>query len=394
MLAEIDQEVQAQTASRHREEQMEQAAAILGLDQKTLRKRRASAMQPTLQEFLLGRWAEHALVTQNETTRRTTASHISYLIYFLGQRRLDDVDQAAVAQVREGLFRDGPKSFMITKAGVPRKRRSETFTPTAINRILATLAAALNLAEREGIIDRAPHVDLLPRDESEPIVPPSDQDLADILKVALDFTEIAPLMPEAIELAAETGMRAGEQFALTWRSIDFAMGATGAIRIEKQARAKLIDGKPWKPKHMKNRIIPLTPRAREILLDLKTRVPSGPNDPAIPSRGGAPYNRLEAAPDKAGKGFFPDVVDAAGLANRVRWHDLRHYFAVRGLLRGIPMAAISAWLGHSDINLTVKRYGRWGSEAREQWEWVKKMNGPITAIAPRPNLTAVDGGRE
>jgi len=307
---------------------------------------------------------------------------------------LDDVDQAAVAKVREGLLLDGPRSFTLNRSGVPRKPRCGSFTPTAVNRILASLAAALNLAEREKFIDRAPRVDLLPRDESDPIVPPTDEQLAQILKAAEDFREIAPLMPEAIELAAETGMRAGEQFTRTWRSIDFSMHDTGAIRIEKEPRAKLVDGTPWRPKHKKMRIIPLTPRAREILLRIREQVPSEPDAPVIPSRGGAPYNRLEAAPDKSGKGFFSDVINAAGLVGHVRWHDLRHYFAVRALLRGVPIAVVSAWLGHSDVNLTVKRYGRWAAEAREQWAWARKMSEPIDAIRPRPPLAVVDGGKE
>ena len=74
-------------------------------------------------------------------------------------------------------------------------------------------------------------------------------------------------------------------------------------------------------------------------------------------------------------------------------HDLRHYFAVRALMRGVPMAVVSAWLGHSDINLTVKRYGRWAAEAREQWAWARRMSEPIDAIPPRPALAVVDGGR-
>ena len=394
MVIELDREVRRLLDSHQLEEEKQRAAKLLGIEAPTPTNKRASAMQPTLRDFLVERWAEHALVTQNETTRRTTRSHVAYLTYYVGELRLGDVDQAAVARVREGLWNSGPRSFALNRSGEPRKRRSETFTPTAVNRILATLAAALNLAEREGHLDRAPRVDLLPRDESDPIVPPSDDQLLTILTAAEDFREIAPLMPEAIELAAETGMRAGEEFALTWRSVDFTMGDTGAIRIEKQPRAKLVGGQPWRPKHKKSRIIPLTPRARELLVDLRKRVPHEPDAPVIPSRGGSPYNRLEAAAAKSGKGFFSDVVEAAALTGNVRWHDLRHYFAVRALLRGVPMVVVSAWLGHSDINLTVKRYGRWAAEAREQWAWAKKMGAPSTAIAPRPALALIDGGQE
>ena len=54
---------------------------------------------------------------------------------------------------------------------------------------------------------------------------------------------------------------------------------------------------------------------------------------------------------------------------------------------------VSAWLGHSDVNLTVKRYGRWSSEAREQWEWIKKLDKPVDAVAKGPWLSVVEGGR-
>ena len=64
----------------------------------------------------------------------------------------------------------------------------------------------------------------------------------------------------------------------------------------------------------------------------------------------------------------------------------------RRLRPGIPTAVVSAWLGHSDVNLTVKRYGRWSSEAREQWDWIKKLGKPVDAVAKGPWLGVVEGG--
>jgi len=102
--------------------------------------------------------------------------------------------------------------------------------------------------------------------------------------------------------------------------------------------------------------------------------------------------RLEAAPDKAGMGYFAELVGAVLPGSTIRWHDLRHYFAVRALLRGVPIAVVSSWLGHTDINLTVKQYGRWAAEAREQWQWARKMSDPIDALPQRPALGVLDGG--
>jgi integrase len=170
------------------------------------------------------------------------------------------------------------------------------------------------------------------------------------------------------------------------------MGDTGGLRVEEQQRTRLVNGKPWKPKHLKFRVVPLTEKAREVLQHLREGVPHDPGDLVIPSRGGCPYVRIEHAPDRAGKGWWPDVLEGCGLRGKVTFHSLRHLFAVRCLQRGVPIAVASAWLGHSDVNLTVKRYGRWSSEAREQWDWIKKLDKPIDSVAKGPWLTVHEGG--
>jgi hypothetical protein len=44
------------------------------------------------------------------------------------------------------------------------------------------------------------------------------------------------------------------------------------------------------------------------------------------------------------------------------------------LTRGVPIAVVSELLGHSDINLTVKRYGRFSSDAKVNWDAVKVLD--------------------
>jgi hypothetical protein len=90
-------------------------------------------------------------------------------------------------------------------------------------------------------------VELLPEDDARPIVPPSDTELNAILDEARApaLLEVAPLLPEAIELAVETGLRKEELFRLTWRSVDTSLGPKreGAIRVEEQTRSRLVGGK-------------------------------------------------------------------------------------------------------------------------------------------------------
>lgn len=375
-LAELDLE-------HHQTQKTKEAAKTLGIDLNT-QNLSASKQRPMLRDFLVDRWASHVQVVQGEVTRRTTKTHVAYICFYLGDRRIDQVDAAAFAKFREALIHDGPRSFFFKKNGQPRAPRRVEFTNTSVNHITSTLMAALRLAEKEGVIDRAPQVEMLPKDKSELIDPPTEEQFAALLEAAETFRPIAPFMPEAIKLAAWSGMRGGEQFCgLTWRCVDFNLNGTGALRIQMQPKTTMVDGKPWRPKGKTARIVPLMPELRDLLLDLRSRVPSGPDDFVIPSRGGAPYNRLESAPNRAGKGYFPDVAVCAGV--KTTWHQLRHFFAVRALLASVPMPLVSRWLGHSDIQITVNRYGRFGAEDRKQFEWAQR----IPSSAPK-QLPATD----
>ena len=80
---------------------------------------------------------------------------------------------------------------------------------------------------------------LLPADNSKPIVPPSDTELAAIIESSRCFAEIAPYFPEVIELDVETGMRKGELFNLHWRSVDFSLGDTGGFASKNSSERAL-----------------------------------------------------------------------------------------------------------------------------------------------------------
>ena len=76
---------------------------------------------------------------------------------------------------------------------------------------------------------------------------------------------------------------------------------------------------------------------------------------------------MDGAGEGAGSGWFPAAVEAAGLNGKVTFHGLRHLFAVRLLTRGVPITVVSELLGHSHIQITVKRYGRFASDAKVKW---------------------------
>jgi integrase len=84
-----------------------------------------------------------------------------------------------------------------------------------------------------------------------------------------------------------------------------------------------------------------------------------------------------------GASVWKKLREVSGVAD-VAMRDLRRYFAVQNLIRGVPIAVVSRWMGHSSIELTVKRYGRWAREQREQWEYAMLRSKAALAVETRP----------
>jgi integrase len=69
---------------------------------------------------------------------------------------------------------------------------------------------------------------------------------------------------------------------------------------------------------------------------------------------------------------FYRCLQTIGLKRR-RYHDLRHTFASLLLTAGAPIAYVSEQMGHSSIELTVKRYGH--LQPRANRKFVNNLHG-------------------
>jgi integrase len=54
--------------------------------------------------------------------------------------------------------------------------------------------------------------------------------------------------------------------------------------------------------------------------------------------------------------FMREVCDAAGIVPPISFHILRHTYASRLAMRGVPLNVIASQLGHSDTRMTEKHY--------------------------------------
>jgi integrase len=78
------------------------------------------------------------------------------------------------------------------------------------------------------------------------------------------------------------------------------------------------------------------------------------------------------------RSWFEGAVKRAGVVN-FRFHDLRHTFASRLVMEGVPLSAVQELLGHRSI-VTTQRYAHLAPDHQ------KANVGKLAAYAPKPEI--------
>jgi integrase len=86
------------------------------------------------------------------------------------------------------------------------------------------------------------------------------------------------------------------------------------------------------------------------------------------------------------RAWFERSVGAAGLVN-FHYHDLRHTFASRLVMKGVPIRAVQEYMGHRTIQMTMRYAHLAPSYQRENIELLCSP-GPA-----KPRLRALAGGK-
>lgn len=213
----------------------------------------------------------------------------------------------------------------------------------------------------------------LPRLEQEEIKPMDDKQITALLNAA-QGTEVEQL----IKTALFTGCRLSELLGLTWDCV-----GRDTITISKQlARPdQRADGPFISPKNGKSRT--LTP-ASLVLDALKAqkrmqtaaRIKAGPlwdnsYNLVFTTETGAPFDqwRAEAA--------FKSVLATAEL-HGIRFHDLRHTYAVNAIRAGDDIKTVQGNLGHASAAFTLDWYGHFTERMKQ--DSAARMEGFIKGV--------------
>jgi len=202
--------------------------------------------------------------------------------------------------------------------------------PATVNRHLAMLKAVLRRAYNEwGTLAKVPKIILLPLNNQRYRWLTEDEE-ARLLEVCPSH------LKDVVIFLIDTGSRKGEALGLKWGDVDLT---------RRPGYVKFMQTKSGKP-----RGVPLTGRVREMLERLRAAKPEGQEHVFLyrPSN-----NPAEAKPVRHLFGVWKTATKNVGLKD-VHIHDLRHTFASRLVMKGVPLFDVGKLLGHADIRMTMR----------------------------------------
>ncbi len=307
----------------------------------------AISERPTVAEFCIG-WAQDIAP---QTIRDTTAAQYRwvldrYVLPHLGRHKLVDLTPEHVARMQTALSDSGLAVNTVRQA-----RR--------------VLNIALNYAVRRRLLASNP-VSVVP-----PLRRPGDEDESKVSHLSRE--ETVQLLATAstteldgiVTIAVCMGLRLGEVLGLQWGDVNDARDTLTVSRTLKEARTRSRDG---------TYLVALTTYPPKTRKSKRTLLVDGPVAAALRrQRARQAEQRLAAGSAWRGEGWVFTTGDGGPLhpsnvrrrfklllkkasIREIRFHDLRHSFAVLALEAEVPLEQISEALGHASIQITKDTY--------------------------------------
>jgi integrase len=228
--------------------------------------------------------------------------------------------------------------------------------PATFNRYRSTLSGVFKLAVKNGKAHSNPAQSTDHRkEENQRVRYLSAEEEAVLMEVV---EERWPERVKEILVALHSGMRRSEQFktfnvpdgGLKWEFVNFS---AGVIRLPRSKASRA-------------RAIPMNSVLQQVLK-------------SIPRQIGSPYVFQGTDPEK----WFAEAVKEAGIED-FTWNCLRHTFASRLVMAGVPIRTVAELMGHGSIQTTM-RYAHLApghlAEAVEKLTEPPESSGQVKAVA-------------
>jgi integrase len=226
-------------------------------------------------------------------------------------------------EINAGMVED----FKLARAGEERKNAKDgsMISPATVNRALTTLKKLFHHAEKcgYGLSNPTRGVDFLDEGPGRMRVVTFEEEIKYFNKASQPLKDIA-------QIILDTGLRPEEVFRIRTENLDFG-GETIFNPFGKTEAAR--------------RKVTMT---EDVLQLLKCRAKNAKGAFVFPAKGDAnrPIGSVRKAHDLA--------VERAGIKDHFRLYDLRHTFATRSVAAGVDLPTLSAILGHTSIQMTMR----------------------------------------
>jgi integrase len=281
-------------------------------------------------------------------THELHETNCNTLLRFFGGHWLDEINAGMVEE------------FKLARSRQQRRNAKDgsLISPATVNRALTTLKKLFNHAAKCGyeISNPVRGVDFLSEGPGRTRVVSFEEEIAYLAVAGQSLKDIAAVI-------LDTGLRPSEAFRIRVENIDFgARTIFNPFGKTKSARRK----------------VTMTTEVHDLLL---RRANMAKGQFVFPSRRKSDQHigSVRKAHDKA--------VEKAGIKEHFHLYDLRHTFATRAVAGGVDLPTLSAMLGHTSIQMTM----RYVHPAEEQ---KKIATGKLEAFRIAGIVRAVEKNRE
>ncbi len=305
----------------------------------------------------LQRWLENDVEVNSEdkTHQEYEGAVRLYIIPFIGHLKLGKLDGEQLVE---------------WQATLKRKK----FTANMRHRSIKVLSVALNKAVKLRLIPFTPCNVLDKPKLSRKEVTPLEPEQCHALFEACQKHRLGDLMI----LAAMTGLRKGELFALHWNAVNLEEGVLVVRKTLQEIRGrKLKDPKTASGK----RVISLDPVAVEAL---RSRLRKARDEGFEPEQVPIVFANLRGGyllGSNFDRNVWYPIRDGVGIPDTFVFHDLRHTQASLMLAAGVDLKVIQKRLGHRDFATTANTYSHLLQNAES--EAVDKLAAMMKKTAPK-----------
>lgn len=292
---------------------------------------KAVAQSHTFTELMDRYEKEHVL---RKLRHRGVKGYMNNLRAFFGDRTLADITPKLIVAYKNKRYEDGK-------------------APATINRELANLKKAFNLALREW---EWCHQNPVTRVSMEKENNKRDRWLSEEEESRL-LTACAPWLHDLVTFALHTGMRMGEILELTWRGVDFTRRTVTVMRSKNGER----------------RTIPVNETVLRVLKE-KAKVRSLASDLVFCSKAFTPMESGHL------RRSFRLALSKAKI-EEFHFHDLRHTFATRLVQAGIDLYKVQQLLGHKSPIMTQRYAHHYPESLRDGVEILDRPRESSTVLA-------------